>query len=70
MLDMDYPLAGEGLQRLEEYFERIGNVLGDDKRRASFATYAMGLLSDGERKSMAPIAVSFRQACLENPGRT
>ncbi len=56
MLDMDYALDGEGLQRLEEYFERIGNVLGDDKRRASFATYAIGLLSDGERKSMEPIA--------------
>lgn len=56
MLDMDYPLEGDGLQRLEEYFERIGNVLGDDKRRASFATYAIGLLSEGERKSMEPIA--------------
>jgi SRSO17 transposase len=31
-------------------------VLGDDSRRASFATYAIGLLSDGERKSMEPIA--------------
>lgn len=56
MLDMEYALEGDGLQRLEEYFERIGKVLGDDKRRASFATYAIGLLSDGERKSMEPIA--------------
>jgi SRSO17 transposase len=62
MLDMDYPLEGEGLQRLEEYFERIGDVLGDDKRRASFATYAIGLLSDGERKSMEPIAA---RACAD-----
>jgi SRSO17 transposase len=56
MLDMDYALESDGQQRLEEYFERIGKVLGDDKRRASFATYAIGLLSDGERKSMEPIA--------------
>ena len=62
MLDMGHPLEGEGLQRLEEYFERIGNVLGDDKRRASFATYAIGLLSDGERKSMEPIAA---RACAD-----
>jgi SRSO17 transposase len=56
MLDMDYTLESDGQQRLEEYFERIGKVLGDDKRRASFATYAIGLLGDGERKSMEPIA--------------
>jgi SRSO17 transposase len=31
-------------------------VLGDEHRRASFATYAIGLLGDGERKSMEPIA--------------
>jgi SRSO17 transposase len=43
-------------QRLEEYLERIGSVLGNKHRRASFATYAMGLLGDGERKSMEPIA--------------
>jgi len=56
MLGMEYELEGDGQQRLEKYFERIGKVLGDDKRRASFATYAIGLLSDGERKSMEPIA--------------
>jgi len=56
MLGMEYELEGDGQQRLEKYFERIGNVLDDDKRRASFATYAIGLLSDGERKSMEPIA--------------
>jgi SRSO17 transposase len=56
MVDMDYALESDGQQRLEEYFERIGKVLGDDKRRASFATYAIGLLGDGERKSMEPIA--------------
>jgi SRSO17 transposase len=34
----------------------IGALLGDDVRRASFATYTVGLISDGERKSMEPIA--------------
>ena len=43
-------------QRLGEYFERLGAVLGNKQRRASFATYAIGLLGDGERKSMEPIA--------------
>jgi hypothetical protein len=28
MLDMDYALESDGQQRLEEYFERIGKVLG------------------------------------------
>ena len=43
--------------RLEEYLEeRIGRVLGNSKRRASFAVYAHGLLADGERKSVEPIA--------------
>ena len=59
---MDFALEGDGLRRLEAYFERIGSVLGDDKRRASFATYAIGLLSDGERKSMEPIAA---RACAD-----
>lgn len=43
-------------QRLRDYFDRMGDLLGEDHRRASFATYAVGLLSDGERKSMEPIA--------------
>jgi SRSO17 transposase len=43
-------------QRLTDYFDRIGSVLGDDARRASFATYAMGILGEGERKSIEPIA--------------
>jgi SRSO17 transposase len=56
MMDMEFALESDGQQRLEDYLERIGKVLGDDHRRASFATYAIGLLGDGERKSMEPIA--------------
>lgn len=45
-----------GKRRLEDFLEEIGGILGDPRRRASFATYALGLLSDGERKSVEPIA--------------
>ncbi|HEY3257732.1 MAG TPA: IS701 family transposase [Gemmatimonadaceae bacterium] len=43
-------------QRLEAYFDKIGAVLGWRARRQSFAVYAMGVLGDGERKSIEPIA--------------
>lgn len=49
-------MDGAAEQRLKDYLDRIGNVLGDDARRASFAVYAMGILGDGERKSIEPIA--------------
>jgi SRSO17 transposase len=44
------------MQRLERYFQQIGDVLGGESRRGSFALYAMGLLAEGERKSVEPIA--------------
>lgn len=43
----------------------IGVVLGDMRRRESFAIYAMGLFGDGERKSIEPIAA---RACAD-PGK-
>lgn len=43
-------------QRLEGYLDRIGQVLGRPERRASFATYVFGILGEGERKSLEPIA--------------
>jgi SRSO17 transposase len=49
-------LTDVGRHRLEDFLEQIGDVLRYDSRRASFATYALGLLSDGERKSVEPIA--------------
>ncbi len=45
-----------GAERLASYFDQIGVLLGDERRRASFAMYAMGLFGDGERKSVEPIA--------------
>lgn len=53
------------VQRLENYFKRIGDVLGNESRRGSFALYAMGLLGDAERKSVEPIAA---RACPD-PGK-
>lgn len=41
---------------MERYFDKLGGVLGDARRRASFAMYAMGLFGDGDRKSVEPIA--------------
>ena len=49
-------LTDAGAARLETYLEDIGDLLRDKRRRASFATYALGLLAEGERKSVEPIA--------------
>ena len=49
-------LDSAGVARLEQFLAVIGAVLGSEGRRASFATYMLGLLSDGERKSIEPIA--------------
>ena len=52
--------------RLDSFFHRISERLGTDSQRASFATYALGILSDAERKSVEPLAA--RSAA--EPGRT
>ena len=54
MADFDIDAAAE--RRLGEFFDQIGDVLHNKRRRASFAMYALGLLGDGERKSAEPIA--------------
>lgn len=48
--------------RLKNYFDEVGAQLGNDARRESFAIYASGILSDGERKSIEPIAA---RACSD-----
>ena len=50
------------VERVEAFFAKIGAVLGNDSRRESFAMYAMGLLGDGDRKSVEPIAA---RACAD-----
>jgi SRSO17 transposase len=49
---MDEAMAG----RVGDYFVRIGSHLPVAGQRASFATYAFGILGDAERKSVEPIA--------------
>ena len=53
---MDYEMDVAAQARLAEYFDQIGCILNNKKRRACFAVYAMGLLGDGARKSCEPIA--------------
>lgn len=53
---MAYELDAEPQRRLTDYFDTIGKILGHSSRRQSFAMYALGLLSEAERKSMEPIS--------------
>lgn len=48
--------------RLDRFFERVGAHLKDRRKRESFALYAFGILGDGERKSVEPIAA---KACAD-----
>ena len=59
---MSYEMDPAAERRLASYFELIGDVLGNKKRRESFAVYAFGLFSDAERKSVEPIAA---RACAD-----
>ena len=54
MADFNIDAAAE--RRMGAFFDQIGDVLHNKRRRASFAMYALGLLGDGERKSAEPIA--------------
>ena len=51
-----HSLTHAGEARLESFLEDVGDLLRDKRRKASFATYALGLLGEGERKSVEPIA--------------
>ena len=42
--------------RFNGYLDQIGGLLRDKRQRASFAMYSAGLMADGDRKSMEPIA--------------
>ena len=62
---VSYEMDGAAVGRLGAYFEQIGTHLPRREQRESFATYAFGILSDGERKSVEPIAA---RACGEPRG--
>jgi SRSO17 transposase len=53
---MAYTLDLAGKSRLDGYFTKIGTHLRRKEQRESFATYAFGILSEGVRKSVEPIA--------------
>ena len=53
---MESGLDSAAVGRLTAYIEKIGAHLPRREQRESFATYFFGLLSDGERKSVEPIA--------------
>ena len=53
---MGYELDAGAQNRLDRYFCAIGVALDNKTRRASFATYAMGLFGSADRKSAEPIA--------------
>lgn len=63
---MDASTEAETRGRWNAYVDELGRELRDKRQRASFALYALGLLSDGERKSMEPLAA---RACGD-PSRT
>jgi SRSO17 transposase len=53
----DYELDGAGAVRVAEYFNvTLGKHLRRKDQRESFATYAFGLLGEGDRKSVEPMA--------------
>ncbi|HVZ36794.1 MAG TPA: IS701 family transposase [Polyangiaceae bacterium] len=55
-MTMALDLDSGATQRLRRYIERLGGLLKDRRKRESFAIYALGILAEGERKSVEPIA--------------
>jgi SRSO17 transposase len=52
----EYAVDDRVAARVTEFFDRIGQHLPLPQHRESFATYAFGILADGDRKSVEPIA--------------
>ena len=53
---MSYAMAAAAVARVSEYFALIGVHLPRKEQRAHFASYAFGILGEGARKSVEPIA--------------
>lgn len=53
---MSFAVDDAVVGRVSDFFGRIGKHLSFPGQRESFATYAFGILGDGERKSVEPIA--------------
>lgn len=53
---MTYEMDSAGKSRLDEFFAKVGAHLQRREQRESFAIYAFGILGEGARKSVEPIA--------------
>jgi SRSO17 transposase len=53
---VEYILDAAAEERLQQYTDGVGEILGHPKRKEAFALYTLGLFSDLERKSVEPIA--------------
>jgi SRSO17 transposase len=56
MKALEYAMDEQAAARVAEYFDRIGKHLPLPQNRESFATYAFGILGEGDRKSVEPTA--------------
>ena len=52
-MDIEIDRAATG--RLQSFLDGIGEILGNPQRRENFARYALGLIGEGDRKSVEPI---------------
>jgi SRSO17 transposase len=53
---MSFALDEAAHARMATFIGKVGSCLRDKRKRASFAMYAQGILADGDRKSVEPIA--------------
>ncbi|HZA51907.1 MAG TPA: IS701 family transposase, partial [Myxococcaceae bacterium] len=53
---MTITLTEDTRRHLDTYLHGLGDLLGTNEQRANFALYVIGLLSEGERKSVEPMA--------------
>lgn len=56
MKALEYAMDEHAAARVAGYFDGIGEHLRLPQHRESFATYAFGILAEGDRKSVEPIA--------------
>jgi SRSO17 transposase len=63
---MNYEAGAPEMARLDGFLGRVTGSLRDHRSRESFAVYAFGLLTEGERKSMEPIAARMCE-CPDDP---
>ena len=53
---VSYTLDPPAQRRLGKFFDAVGSIFKNAKQRAAFALYGLGILGEGERKSVEPIA--------------